>query len=399
MAGTKGDRGRKTPSRRTRVSSRSSGKKKTSSRRRGRPQKSSAWIVVTLCLAIVLGIILYRHMSQPTTTFAQRAKVVDQLLLAQFYQLEIPRKDIRKWQESRRIGRKTWTLSHWEVMLPQGVRPENVTSQLRQQVNEAYPGVTLSKERTPDGALGVELKIDDLLAHHLILRPPKLKPPKPRFRMAIVVDDLGLDKKAAEELLRLEIPLTFSIFPFRPFSSTIAQRAHAHGREVILHLPMEPRGYPLKDPGKGALFVSMSEKELVRQLREDLDAVPFIRGVNNHMGSRFMEHRAKVRLVLQELKKRDLFFLDSLTTSKSKGYRVAQELALKVDKRTLFLDNEVEVKDIEAQLKRLTRIARTRGKAIGICHPHPSTIAALKNIIPKLHSEGVEVVPLSHIVD
>jgi len=134
-------------------------------------------------------------------------------------------------------------------------------------------------------------------------------------------------------------------------------------------------------------------------LREDLEAVPYIKGVDNHMGSRFMEHGDKVRLVLRELKKRDLFFLDSLTTPKSKGYQIAQELAMRAGKRDLFLDNETAVKDIKVQLERLKQIAQTRGKAIGICHPYPSTIAALKEMVPKFQAEGMEIVPLSQILD
>ena len=328
--------------------------------------------------------------------------MLDQLLLAQFYQLKIPHNDIHKWEKAREIRGKSWTFSHWEVILPQGVGAQKVISQLRQRIRETSPDVRLTSARRPDGSWKISLRIDGLLTHNLILHPPKLKPPRPKLlrpRIAIVIDDLGLSKKAAEELLHLQAPLTFSIFPMRPFSRRIAQWAHSQGREVILHLPMEPRGYPLKDPGEGALFVSMDKSELLHRLREDLEAVPYIKGVDNHMGSRFMEHGDKVRLVLRELKKRDLFFLDSLTTPKSRGYQIAQELAMRAGKRDLFLDNETAVKDIKVQLERLKQIAQTRGKAIGICHPYPSTIAALKEMIPKFQAEGMEIVPLSQILD
>ncbi|MCJ7547914.1 MAG: divergent polysaccharide deacetylase family protein, partial [Deltaproteobacteria bacterium] len=248
----------------------------------------------------------------------------------------------------------------------------------------------------------VKVKVDNLLAHHLILHPPRIKPPPirpPRPRLAIVVDDLGTDKRVAEELLRLDAPITFSILPFQPHSRRIAQKAHAQGKEVILHLPLEPRGFPLKDPGKGALFVAMSERELLRQLRKDLDAVPFIVGVNNHMGSRFMEHGVSVRLVLGELKKRGLFFLDSRTTAKTQGYQIARELALLAGERDLFLDNENDVQDIRAQLEGLIRLARDHGRAIGICHPYPSTITALKGMITKIKAAGIRIVPLSQALD
>ena len=317
--------------------------------------------------------------------------------------LSTTRGAIHKRGEPRRKAEKTWTVSRWEVTLPPGLKAQKVTAQLVQRIQDACPGVTATDSKAQDDAWEVRVTVDNLLAHHLILRPPTVKPPPlrpPRPRIAIVVDDLGSNKRVAEELLRLDAPLTFSIFPLEPSSRRIAQKAHAQEREVILHLPLEPRGYPLKDPGKGALFVSMGERELLRQLRKDLEAVPFIKGVNNHMGSRFMEQGEKVRLVLRELKKRELFFLDSRTTSKSQGHHIARELALRTDTRDLFLDNdEFDVYYTKLQLKNLIRIARDNGTAIGICHPYPSTITALKEIIPRIKAEGMQIVPLSQALD
>lgn len=369
-------------------------------RRRGKriPLFFKFLVLIGILFSIIL---LYIHRKQPPP-FTERVRAVDQLLLAQLTQLEIPQGAIQKQEEEQRVGKKTWTLSRWEVTLPQGVDAERVTSQLAQRIQAACPGVTVAEAKAQDGAWEVKVKIDNLLAHHLILHPPRIKPPPvrpPRPRLAIVVDDLGPDTQIAEELLRLDASITFSILPLQPHSRSIAQKAHAKGREVILHLPMEPRGFPLKDPGKGALFVAMSERELLSQLRKDLDAVPFIAGVNNHMGSRFMEHAAAVRLVLGELKKRGLFFLDSRTTAKTEGYQIARELALLAGERDLFLDNENDVQDIRAQLEGLIRLARDHGKAIGICHPYPATITALKEMIVKIKAAGIRIVPLSQALD
>jgi polysaccharide deacetylase 2 family uncharacterized protein YibQ len=350
-------------------------------------------------LAIIL---LYIHRQQPPP-FAERMRAVDQLLLAEFSHLEIPEGNIQRQQgEEQRYGTKTWSLSRWEIQLPQGVETGHVTSQLAQRMQAACPGVTVSEAKAQDGTWEVMVRVDNLLAHRLIFHPPKIKPPPirpPRPRLAIVVDDLGADKRIAEELLRLDAFLTFSILPFQPHSRRIAQRAHAQGKEIILHLPLEPRGFPLKDPGKGALFVAMSERELLGQLRKDLDAVPFIVGVNNHMGSRFMEHAAAVRLVMGELKKRGLFFLDSRTTAKTEGYQIARELALLAGERDIFLDNENDVQDIRAQLEGLIRLARDHGTAIGICHPYPATITVLKGMIAKIKAQGIRIVPLSQALE
>jgi polysaccharide deacetylase 2 family uncharacterized protein YibQ len=379
------------------VRRRPTARRRTPSRKRRKGgRKIPLFFKFLVLLAVLLALILYIHYRQPSP-FTERVHCVDQLIQAQLSQLEIPQGAIHKRGELRRKGEKTWTLSRWEVTLPSGVEPQEVTSPLARRIREACPGASLTEARAPDGAWEVRITVDNLLAHHLILRPPLLKPPSPRI--AIVVDDLGIDKRIAEELLSLDAPLTFSILPMQTHSRRIAKKAHAEGREVILHLPLEPRGFPLKDPGAGALFVAMSDRELVRQLRKDLDAVPYIAGVNNHMGSRFMEHDAKVRLVLEELKGRGLFFLDSRTTSNSTGYRIARSLALRTGERDVFLDNETGVKDITAQMEGLIRTARKDGKAIGICHPYPATVTVLKKMIPRIKAQGIEIVPLSQVLD
>ena len=379
-------------------------RRRSPSKRRKGGRKIPLFFTFLVCLGFILTVILYLHLSQPPPSFTERARTLDQQLLTQLSHLKVPRGTIHKHEQEHRRGEKTWTHSRWEVTLPPGVTPEEAASQLLGRIQDACPGATYTEARAQDDAWEIQIKVDNLLAHHLILRPPTIKPPPiplrpPSPRIAIVVDDLGADKRVAEEFLRLDAPLTFSIFPLQPSSRRIAHKAHAEGREIILHLPLEPRGYPLKDPGKGALFISMDERELLRQLRKNLDAVPFITGVNNHMGSRFMEHGDKVRLVLRELQQRELFFLDSRTTAKSQGYHIAQDLALKADTRDLFLDNESDVECTKLQLEQLIRIARDNGTAIGICHPYPSTITALKEMIPQIKAEGIQIIPLSQALD
>ena len=372
-------------------------------RRRKRGRRIPLFFKFLVCVGIIVGVILYVHHKKPLPPFLERAQEVEQLVLAQLSRMEIPQQAIQKRREEMRKGERVWASTRWEITLPSGVDAGKVTSQLVEGIGEIPPGVTLAASKTQDGTAAVAVKVDDLLTLYLIFRPPVFAPPKPlpfRPRIAIVVDDLGLDKQVVEELLRLEAPLTFSVLPFQPHSRRIAQVAHAQGKEIILHLPMEPRGFPLKDPGEGGLFVTMGEtKELTRQLKKDLDAVPYISGANNHMGSRFMEHEAVVRVVLRELKKRGLFFLDSGTTDRSMGYKLARELSLKTGKRDVFLDNETGPKDMEAQLNQLMKIARLRGKAIGIGHPYPTTVAALKGMIAKIQKAGIKIVPLSQVLD
>ena len=372
-------------------------RRKTPSRKRRKGGRKVPLFFKFLALfAVLLALILYIHYRQPSP-FTERVHCVDQLIQARLAQLEIPQGAIHKRGEQRRKGEQTWTFSRWEVTLPSGVAPQEVVTPLARTIREACPGAALTEARAPDGTWEVKVTVDNILAHHLIVRPSRLKPSPPRI--AIVVDDLGVDRQVAEELLSLDASLTFSILPMQTHSRRIAKTAHAHGREVILHLPLEPRGFPLKDPGEGALFVAMGDRELVRQLRKDLDAVPYIAGVNNHMGSRFMGHDEKVRLVLEELKGRGLFFLDSRTSSNSTGYRIARSLALRTGERDVFLDNETGVKDIQAQVEHLIRIARKDGKAIGICHPYPATVTVLTTMIPRIKAQGIDIVPLSQVLD
>jgi len=218
-------------------------------------------------------------------------------------------------------------------------------------------------------------------------------------KVAIVIDDLGYDRVMAEELLKIDAALTFSIFPLGPHSKSLAKKAHVLGRDVMLHLPMEPYKYPEKNPGDGTLLLNMSNEELLRILDADIRAVPFIKGINNHMGSRFTEDKKKMRVVLKELKERDLFFIDSRTSKDSVGYSMAQDMGLKAARRNVFLDNDQDVELINAQISKLARISLKRGSAIGIGHPYPATIEALKQMIPELRAKGIEIVPVSQLID
>jgi polysaccharide deacetylase 2 family uncharacterized protein YibQ len=223
--------------------------------------------------------------------------------------------------------------------------------------------------------------------------------PKRAYKVAIIIDDLGYNNHKADEFLKIDAKLTFSIFPLAPNSISIAQKANAMGKDVMLHLPMEPYRYPEKNPGNGALLLSMSDEKLLEILDIDIMSVPFIKGINNHMGSRFTEDRKKMMIVLKRIEKRGLFFLDSLTSSDSVGYKLAKEIGLDTAARDIFLDNEKDIEYIIAQIDKLVRISQRRGYAIGIGHPYPSTIEALKRMIPEFEAKGIEVVPISHLVN
>ena len=227
---------------------------------------------------------------------------------------------------------------------------------------------------------------------------PPVSRPGPHARVAIVIDDLGRERVISRELLQWNLPVTFAILPFEPHSRDLAVEAHQKGKEVILHLPMEPHGYPKTRPGEGTLLLEMNERVLLHQLSRDIDAVPYIKGVSNHMGSRFMEDSKKMKLVLSELKRRGLFFLDSRTTPETVGVQTANSIGLEAAERAVFLDNEVNEDAIRRSLHRLIRLSLASGKAIGIGHPHGATLRSLRRMIPEMKEKGIEVVPLSVIM-
>ncbi|UCG14359.1 MAG: divergent polysaccharide deacetylase family protein [Deltaproteobacteria bacterium] len=260
-----------------------------------------------------------------------------------------------------------------------------------------------ARKQKPGPDLELLVKLDGIVTHRLAISQRRDEPSEDSTRpvtarLAIVIDDLGYDGRLARRFLEIEGPLSFSVLPHGTFSESIARRIHQAGRDLLLHLPMEPKGYPEIDPGVGALLVDMTSAELRQTLRRNLDTLHDINGVNNHMGSRFCENETKMSLVMQELKHRELFFLDSRTTSNTKGHTVAVQLGVPSAERDVFLDNIQSPRAIRAQMKRLIQLARLKGRAIGIAHPHEATLRVLKQVIPQLPNQGIELVPVSELL-
>lgn len=216
--------------------------------------------------------------------------------------------------------------------------------------------------------------------------------------VAIIVDDLGADLALMQAFLDLQLNITAAILPNVPHARAVAELAHADGREVLLHIPMEPQDYPAIDPGENALLVALSQAEVQQRLRSYLQTIPWVVGANNHMGSRFTENREGMREVLQILKEQGLFFVDSRTTSDSVAIIEAKKIGIAHAGRDVFLDNDINEEDIRRQIRKLVKIAIAEGSAIGICHPHLETVAALKKEVPSFAAAGVTLVAVSRLV-
>lgn len=232
-------------------------------------------------------------------------------------------------------------------------------------------------------------------------QPPAKKPdiiipklPSPVLpRVAIVIDDLGTNKKMAMEVLTLDAPVTLSILPQEVYSSWIAEEGHRTGLDVIVHIPMEA-SKPLR-LGNGGLYRWMSNEEIAQTVAENIRSVPHSIGASSHMGSALTEDTRCMEAVISELQKKGFFFLDSLTTPKTVGYQVAQKYGIRAYQRDVFLDDSNDPRDIAIQWERLLRIAKNRGSAIALGHPRENTLTFLEKVFR--NNQEVTVVPLSQL--
>ncbi len=226
------------------------------------------------------------------------------------------------------------------------------------------------------------------------------KHPLPLRQVAIIIDDIGYDLGPVRELLKIDAEITFAILPLCSHSRDTAEAVHAAHREILLHLPMEPASYPREKPGNGALFTDMNEKELLFQLDKNLAAVPYISGVNNHMGSKFMADEEKLKLIFDRLKEKNLFFIDSRTTPNSKALAASEKSGLPLASRKIFLDNNRDYKEIYKILAGIARDTEAGdvSPTIIIGHPHPGTIRAIKEANTMLREKGIVIVPASKLI-
>lgn len=400
-------------------------KKKSINRSKRRPRKSSSksslfpgWIVGVVVLALAslsLALWLSNYRGQKKTSvppyeeaanhrFGELVSEVELAIYQTLRELGVHASQVSFNKVIHRSHRdKQWDFTELEVTLSRDENLLKVNQLLTRNLKDLGGQVRLETIQKTGSTVEVLVRVEGILTHRLALI---LRPEYPAgmgvgatvSKVAIVIDDLGYDGKLARRFLEIDGPLSFSVLPHGTFSKSIARRIHETGREILLHLPMEPKGYPEVNPGVGALLTEMTDEELVQTLRKDLDSLPYVKGVNNHMGSKFCEYEKKLRPVIRELKNRGLFFLDSRTTSRTKAYKVAQQLEVPSAERNVFLDNIQSPKAIRSQFKRLIQLAKLKGTAIGIAHPHEATLKVLREDIPKLPKEGVELVPVSQLL-
>jgi polysaccharide deacetylase 2 family uncharacterized protein YibQ len=230
-----------------------------------------------------------------------------------------------------------------------------------------------------------------------LLKPriAKKQPMELKGKIAIVIDDWGYNQNNLASLKKIPYPLTIAVLPNLSYSYQVSEALHNLGKEIILHLPLEPREkYRLE---QNTVLAGMSESQIRKIVSEDLSSLPFVKGVSNHMGSKATEDARTMRIVFDELKKKNLYFLDSFVSTKSICANIAGEKKLLFAKRDIFLDNKEESSYIKSQLNKLKKKATKYGQAIGIGHDKKITLQVLNEMMPELEKEGFSFIFVSDL--
>jgi polysaccharide deacetylase 2 family uncharacterized protein YibQ len=220
---------------------------------------------------------------------------------------------------------------------------------------------------------------------------------QPLPRVAIVIDDVGGSFEAVEPFVALPLALSFAVLPFLDRAPEVARDLAALGRDVLVHVPMEPCD-PATIDGPGFLRAGMDEPTLAATLARHLDRVPGALGANNHMGSRLTTDRDAMRVVLGVLAQRNLFVLDSRTSADTVLLAVAAEAGVPAIRRHVFLDDDPSPTTVRAQVDELLRIAKAQGCAVAVGHPRPTTYDALRELASR-PDPGVRFVPVSRLIN
>lgn len=214
--------------------------------------------------------------------------------------------------------------------------------------------------------------------------------------IALIIDDIGNNAAAGQRAIALPADITFAILPHTPHGRSLAEQAHAVDKEIMLHAPMSNMGdMPL---GPGGLTPELTEDEFEQVLNDSLAAIPFVRGVNNHTGSRLTAMPEQMQWLMDLLNARELYFVDSVTTTKSVAGDLADLNEVPNLRRQVFLDHDSDPASIDHEFRRMLDIAIREGQAVGIGHPYPETLDYLERMLPLLPAHNIHLVFVSSLL-
>lgn len=287
-----------------------------------------------------------------------------------------------------------------EVQLPKHRGLGAASKALEALGREAPAQVEIRWEREETAARLAVISLNGLVTHKILLLEQDSSktlglPEGPK--VAVIMDDLGGDQRVFKLLLEMRIPITLAILPGGAQARKMAEEARASGLEVMVHLPMEPKDYPSRNPGPHALMVSMDNQKTAQLIASQLDQFPLAAGVNNHMGSKLTEDPHHMSILMDMLAKRSMYFVDSFTSPNSVAYSMARQKGLRAFRRDIFLDNSRSPDRIKEQFQALMSLTRKRGYGLAICHPYPETLALLPELYELSRSQGVNWVKVSQL--
>jgi polysaccharide deacetylase 2 family uncharacterized protein YibQ len=217
-------------------------------------------------------------------------------------------------------------------------------------------------------------------------------------QLALIIDDGGYNMENFKEMLGTGKRITFAILPHAPYAREAALLAYRDGSEVMLHLPMEPKNGEQYSLEKNTVLTGMGSKQIQKILKDALEQVPHVRGINNHMGSKATEDPQVMEALMQVLKKEGLYFIDSNTSFQTLGPEMARKAGVASRRNDQFIDREKKIEAIKNAIRLAMRKAKQEGRAVAIGHPHPLTARAIKEMISEIEKEGIRLVFASEVV-
>ena len=228
---------------------------------------------------------------------------------------------------------------------------------------------------------------------------PDIEPPfkpSPRFYIALIIDDMGYRYQSGKRAINLPANITYSFLPYSPHARKLANLANSKHKEIMLHIPMEANNG--KALGPGGLTMEMPKAVFDLELMHSLSAIPYIKGVNNHMGSLLTQQNEQMTWLMEKLAEREIYFVDSRTSVKSLALKAARQYGIRSETRDIFVDHDLTEKAMQQQLDQVISVARRNGSAVVIAHPFPETMKILEKWLPTAKAQGFEFVYMSDLL-
>ncbi|MFH1369131.1 MAG: divergent polysaccharide deacetylase family protein [Elusimicrobiota bacterium] len=351
--------------------------------------------VLFIAVLFLFGVLVWIYLQTSKKDYTQYAVKFDSALSDVLVRNGISDPNILSQSRLEKTSQThVWVEYFKEISLPKKTSPEKLFKDIQAlsgNLSFSYSASALDGEKTE-----IRISFNRVLLYRMIFNP-SLKA-QPLKKVAIVIDDLGYTKNISG-FLDLGVPITFAILPKEAYSKTLAGQLTKLKRPYILHMPLEPEGYPNINPGKAAILKSMTASEIKKIFNSNLESVPGVAGVSNHMGSAFSADADKMRVFLKLVKENKLFYFDSYTTPKSKAAQIAKELKMPFIQNRIFLDVEDDPAAVRKQLDLLLKQADTRGRSIAIGHiDKKNVVPALREYIPKFAEKGIEFVYLTDLL-